>query len=362
MSLLHALGWVVLAVALVAAWVWAVRRWTRPGPDPSRPLRAICRDGWSLAVYHRAPTERRFVEPVILSHGLAANRYCFDLDPPYSLSAVLADAGFECFVVEWRGTGGSRAAPRGRAPMNYTVDDHIDLDGPAAIELARAETGAPKVFWVGHSLGGLVGYGVAQGPAGDALAGLVTIGSPVALEASVLQRRLLRMALRLSRPWALRHEWLAAGVAPLAGRVPNNFFASALANTNEIEPRIQRQLLAHQIASIGRGVLLQFNDWIQASAFRSVDRQRDFRAGLANVRAPLLCIAGSADFMAPPAAALAAMDLAGSADKTALLFGTPHGHAADYGHADLIFGRCAPAEVYPVVLEWLEARATRTKE
>ena len=79
MSLLHALGWIVLAVALVAAWVWAVRRWTRPGPDPSRPLRAICRDGWSLAVYHRAPTERRFVEPVILSHGLAANRYCFDL-------------------------------------------------------------------------------------------------------------------------------------------------------------------------------------------------------------------------------------------------------------------------------------------
>lgn len=362
MSWLVSLAWLLVGVAVAGAafvgWVWAIRRLTRPGPDGSRHLRARCVDGWSLAVYHRAAAPRRFVEPVVLCHGLAANRYNFDLDPPYSLSAFLADAGFECFVLEWRGTGGSRPQPAGRKPMQYTVDDHIDQDGPTAIDLALAETGAPRAFWVGHSLGGLVGYAVAQGWRADALAGLVTIGSPVALDPGPFVRRLLGLGLLLSHPWAFRHELLSAAFAPLAGRL-HVAAADVLANTREIEPHVQRQLLAHQIASIGRPMLLQLADWVRTGSFRSFDRRRDYRAGLAKVRAPVLCTAGSADRMAPPASVLAAFDELGSTDKTAVVFGSEAGHAAEYGHADLTFGRCAPAEVYPTISAWLEARATR---
>lgn len=357
------LSWLlVVLVALLGGgaafgvWVWYARVRTRPGPDATRHLRARCADGWSLAVYHRAPATRRFVEPVVLCHGLAANRFNFDLDPPYSLSAHLADAGFECFVIEWRGTGGSRRQPP-RAPRWYTVDDHIDQDGPAALALALAETGAPRAFWVGHSLGGLVGYAVAQGPHAAQLAGLVTIGSPVSLQPPRFVRRLLQVGVVLSHPWSFRQELLSSAFAPLAGRL-HVAAADVLANTREIEPHLQRQLLAHQVASIGRGVLLQFADWAESGHFRSVDRQRDFRAGLAKVQVPVLCIAGSADLMAPAVSVLPAVDLLGSTDKTALVFGAQHGHGADYGHADLVFGRCAPTEVYPAVTAWLEARAT----
>jgi pimeloyl-ACP methyl ester carboxylesterase len=361
-SWLASVAWVLLGVAgacaALSAWVWVTRWLTRPGPDGSRHLRARCADGWSLAVYHRPAANRRFAEPVLLCHGLAANRYNFDLDPPYSLSAFLADAGFECFVLEWRGTGGSRRHPPGRTPMAYTVDDHVDQDGPAALELALAESGAPRAFWVGNSLGGLVGYGVAQGPHADKLAGLVTIGSPVPLDPDRFARRLLQIGLLLSVPWAFRQEVLSAAFAPLAGRV-HVAASDVLANIREIEPRLQRQLLAHQIASIGRRMLLQLADWVQTGSFRSFDRRRDYRAGLANVRTPVLCAAGSADRMAPPPSVLAAFDRLGSTDKTVVVFGTEAGYAAEYGHADLAFGRCAPAEVYPAVGAWLEARATR---
>ncbi len=30
----------------------------------------------------------------------------------------------------------------------------------------------------------------------------------------------------------------------------------------------------------------------------------------------------------------------------------------DYGHGDLMFGTGAPAEIYPIIRTWLEARAT----
>src|SRR5690606_36079229 len=94
--------------------------------------RVRCADGWELTVFHRAPAVRRFEEPVLLVHGLAANHYTFDFDPPYSLAHVLADAGFECFSVDLRGTGRSRRPPRGLRAQ-WTVDDHVTLDAPALI-------------------------------------------------------------------------------------------------------------------------------------------------------------------------------------------------------------------------------------
>lgn len=358
MSLLTALL-AVLALALAfLAWVWLARILTRPGPDPCRRLTARCADGWALAVYHRAAPTRRFVEPVVLCHGLAANRYNFDLDPPYSLSAYLAEAGFECFVVEWRGTGGSRRPPPGRRAMSPSFDEHVDQDGPAAVALALQESAAPRAFWVGHSLGGLAGYGFAQGPGGALLAGLVTMGSPVALQAGPFVRRMTRFGLALSLPWVLRHEHLCAAIAPLAGRLHVSV-ADFLANTREIEPHVLRQLLAHQIASIGRPMLLQLADWVETGSFRSLDHTRDYRAGLAKITTPVLCLAGAADRVAPPEAVLPALERLGSTDKSGIVLGPDGGHAAAYGHADLTFGRCAPAEVYPIVAAWLEARAAR---
>ncbi|MGZ5957330.1 MAG: alpha/beta fold hydrolase, partial [Myxococcaceae bacterium] len=103
----------VTAVAFLAsalgAYLLAVRAYYRlRSPRPERAW-VPTPDGTRIAVYHRRPEVRRYLEPVLLCHGLAANHVNFDFDPPHSLAHAFAAAGFEVFSVDWRGAGASRA-------------------------------------------------------------------------------------------------------------------------------------------------------------------------------------------------------------------------------------------------------------
>src|SRR5438046_475752 len=104
--------WALLTVVAAGAgwWAWvALVAWLyRVRAQPAELLWAVASDGWRIAVHARPAAPRRFREPVLLCHGFAINRHTFDFDPPYSLAHALAEAGFECFTVEWRGTGASR--------------------------------------------------------------------------------------------------------------------------------------------------------------------------------------------------------------------------------------------------------------
>jgi hypothetical protein len=55
-----------------------------------------------------------------------------------------------------------------------------------------------------------------------------------------------------------------------------------------------------------------------------------------------------------------AHDRISSAQKRYREFGLRSGDSADYGHVDLIFGRRAPDEVFPVISEWIEHELSRS--
>ncbi|MBZ4421210.1 alpha/beta fold hydrolase [Myxococcus sp. RHSTA-1-4] len=353
--------WVLVAVLALVLWnvVWvaAVRRWYRPRTDLPQALRARCEDGWELTIHARRAPVRRFEEPVLLCHGLAANRFTFDFEPPYSVAHYLADAGFDCYSVEWRGTGHSRMPPRGRRYTDFTIDDHILQDGPALLELALKETGAKRTFWLGHSLGGLVGYGVAQGPHGDKLAGLLTLGAPVHFRSGPFLRTLISLGVRAAWPARLRQEWMSASLAPFLGYVTLPL-SDLVVNPEHIPPRIQRQVYANMMSSMSRKVLLQFQDWIEHDVFRSFDRATDWRAGIPRLQLPLLIMGGSSDQLATAENVEAQFALATAKDRTLHIFGKDRGDKMDYGHGDLVFGTGAPMEVYPLIREWLERHAT----
>lgn len=354
--------WVLVAVLALVLWnvVWvaAVRRWYRPRTEPPQTLRVQCDDGWELTIHARRAPVRRFEEPVLLCHGLAANRFTFDFEPPYSVAHYLADAGFDCFSVEWRGTGHSRLPPRGRRYTDFTIDDHILHDGPALLELALKETGAKRAFWLGHSLGGLVGYGVAQGPEGPKLAGLLTLGAPVHFKSGPLMRALISLGVRAAWPARFRQEWMSASLAPFLGYVTLPL-SDLMVNPEHIPPRIQRQVYANMMSSMSRKVLLQFQDWIEHDAFRSFDRATDWRAGISRLQLPLLVMGGSSDRLATAENVESQFALTTAPDRALHIFGKDRGDKMDYGHGDLIFGAGAPQEVYPLIREWLERHATR---
>jgi len=356
-NLLRALGILAISGALLILWSRGVRFYYRLRRPPPKLLRQRCSDGWKLGVHYRPAARRCFAEPVLLCHGVAANYLNFDFDPPFSLAHVLAERGFDCFSVDWRGSGASRRSP-GRLPWaSYSVDDHIRKDAPALLQLALQTTGSSQAFWVGHSLGGLIGLAAIQGEAAAGLRGLVTIGAPVFFNYARRIQRVVRFARNAAWPYRFRQELLSAALAPLLGRfvLP---FSEVFIYPRHVPPEVQKKLYAHLISSVGRGVLTQMYQWILHNAFRSLDLRIDYRAGIQRIDHPLLFIAGSQDRLSPPLVVRGAFELAPSSDKTLKVFGREHGDTQEYGHGDLIFGESAPREVFPFIAGWLASRAT----
>src|SRR6185369_10436273 len=104
-----------------------------------------------------------------------------------------------------------------------------------------------------------------------------------------------------------------------------------LINPRHVSGRNQRRVAARAMATIGRGVLLQQRDWVVNDVFRSADRTVDYREGIRRLRLPLLVSGGSMDRLAPPASLQAQFELAGSSDKTLVVFGRDRGDQLDYG-------------------------------
>ncbi len=356
----RALGAIGLLALLTAAYLAAVRAYYRL--RSARPERVLVptADGTRIAVHRRRPEVRRFLEPVLLCHGLAANHVNFDFDPPNSLAHAFAAAGFEVFSVDWRGAGGSRAR-RWWSRYLYDADDLIAQDGPALLAHALEQTGAPGAFWLGHSLGALVGYGVLGGPHGARIRGLCALGAPVFFRYTGWVARLSRVALWLAWPLAFRQRLLSIGLAPFLGHVTLPL-TEVLINPKAIPPRVLRKMYCNLVSSMGYRLLRQLGDWAEHDVFRSRDRRVDYRARLGAVTTPVLVMGGSQDALATPAAVLGQAELIGSGDKTVMLFGRENGDTLDYGHGDLLFGEHAPMEVYPRILRWVSERATPVPE
>ena len=148
------------------------------------------RDGWVLQVSRYRPVRQGWDqpiwdEPLVLVPGWSQNRHAFTCG---DFVKRLLSYGADIHILELRGHGRSsrelqleRAAAEGREPpadldWNWDIDSYFLEDIPAGIEAVKKKTGRDKVFYVGNSMGGMLGYGYAGSH--DDLAGLVTIGAP----------------------------------------------------------------------------------------------------------------------------------------------------------------------------------------
>jgi pimeloyl-ACP methyl ester carboxylesterase len=356
MSLATAGAILVLSGLAAALYLHLVARVFRlRGARPTQHV-ARTRDGWEIAVYHRPAVRRLFREPVLLCHGLATNHLNLDFEPPYSLASAFAEAGFEAFSVDWRGAGRS-APPRGRGRFDFDADDLIAQDAPAVMDLVLQLSAATRLFWVGHSLGGLVGYGVLGGEAGSRIAGLCALGVPVYFRHPRWLALAMRACTTLAWPFAFRQRLLSLALAPFVGRVTLPL-SDVLINPQAIAPPVLRRIYANLINSMGYRLLRQLSAWGRRDVFCSRDGSTDYRARLVHVSQPVLVLGGTQDGLANPEAIRAQAALLGTKDKTVMLFGRENGDALEYGHGDLLFGTGAPREVYPRIVRWVSERAT----
>jgi pimeloyl-ACP methyl ester carboxylesterase len=348
----HAAAVALAIAAALAAATWAhYAFWTRryalpPGEDET--IFAETADGWRLALARRRPRGAPRGPPVVLCHGIATNHVCMDFGlERWSLSAHLARAGFDCFALDLRGHGASRPARAG-APRTWTFDDYVRLDVPAALDAVRAATGSPRVAWVGHSQGGLIGMAAcALYP--DRVAALASLGAPVYFDAQDPLKLFARLGFLFS---GRLNRFLARCLAPLSGLWHPPVSEVAINGRNVTRP-VYRRMLANVIENISPGVLRQFGRWIANDTFDALDGSVDYRAALARCTQPALLVAAAADRIAPPPVVeRAGRAWGGSAEVWVV--GVASSACCDYGHSDLLFGRNAPEEVFPIIARWLE--------
>jgi len=151
-------------------------------------------DGLRLALYEYQAEQRRAQEgrPVfLLIHGLGQNRLAYSHGP---LPKMLAARGAHVFVGELREHGASERSCTGQhAPTN--LETLLNFDLPTLIGKTCEKAQAEKVHYVGHSMGGILGYALLQ--SSHRIASLTTLAAPVYLGSD---RPVLRSAARLAQP------------------------------------------------------------------------------------------------------------------------------------------------------------------
>lgn len=347
----------VAVLSLTACFIWA--------PALSRKLLrdeivyARTADGWDIAMHHyrAGPGFSGSTSPVIICHGISANERSWSLDENRSLPRYLARLGWDVWAIDLRGVGESQKPGwfDGK-DYSYPFDVYGAQDLPAVIDEVIRRTGAYKVNWIGHSMGGMVAYAYVARYGDSKLKTVTTVGSPVAFEGA-------NQLLAWARPYAaavgpylpsIREEWVPLS-APVIGPFQTRL-EYFLWNFDNLDTEAARAMVYNGTSTIAGGVLRQFADIMATGKFRSADGSLDYLEGLNRLTVPFQIMAGMADNLALPQNIMPAYFHAASKDKRFRVFARANGDEADYGHNDMPVGNASIRDVYPEIERWMKAR------
>ncbi len=311
-------------------------------------------DGWTLSLTRYRPRPQSFPQPLLgvpllLVHGYTQNRRAWSSG---EFVKSMLFFGADLFLLELRGHGKSGIEQQRREsratglPLPEDLDHLWDLDSyllfdlPAAIAEVKRVTGRDKIFYCGHSLGGILGYAYAT--LFDDLQGLITIGAPSdfarmppwlrlaawapvfafpAIDLALAGANLARVSGRALRrlpgltpparaftPWRFRRlpfraafrwleENLRSGVgAPLTGRLP--FSRPLLYQPRNVALGALRPLLREGGTDEPRATLEQLARWARRGVLTSPRLRHDIAAAFPRIRIPLAIFFGDEDPLA----------------------------------------------------------------
>ncbi|MFA4858375.1 MAG: hypothetical protein WC901_02455 [Candidatus Margulisiibacteriota bacterium] len=258
-----------------------------------------------------------------------------------------------------------RAVPR----EDVNVDDLIDIDVKAVLDYVYKVSGGLPIYWLGHSFGGMLGYGylgLNQDPRVKALA---TLASPVRLGANGKKgkearrnQRILRLLGKTDRVFssakvleryfhpnhALNRHIVT--VTNWVGHLPPIFarfsiFDPFLFNYANVDPAAISPFVLRIAEPIFPQVLDFFHGMIRTGGFTSYDERgrvsKDFGGNMRNIRQPLMVVLGGLDHVAAPSnVRLVRESYVGDdpgREKDITLV-----EVAEAGHLDLVVGKKAP--------------------
>lgn len=351
MNAVRRFGWLLVCALLSSG---CASRYIVPYPREAIHHEVVTPDGWKLALVEYPAVGPVRGRPVLVCHGISANARNVDLDETHSLVRWLAAHGRPAWTISLRGMGGSDrpdpAAHRGA----YTFDSFWQQDLPAAINFIRQQTGAESIDSVGHSMGGMVLYAyLAEG--GTGIHAAATLGSPTRLDFGLWFAPMVPSLAKMVNPeWVLPMVGPARFSAPLASTGHGDILERLLFNPENVTQQSWQRLNASGIGDVTGALLRQMAPLVVQGRFASADGSRDFRRDMANIRTPILVVAGKADHIGMTVSVRDGYRALGG-PKRWLLVAEENGARADYGHMDLVIGERAAEEVWTPVLDFLDA-------
>lgn len=327
--------------------------------DSPRPYYARTRDGWMLALY-RFHDPKSHATPVVLCHGMGSNRWNMDGPGKLSLARYLKAKGYDVWVVELRGSGRSTHPTWWNGKQyTWTFEDYVQHDAPALLKVVLRETGADRVHWIGHSMGGMIAYALLMGPIQTKIASAATLASPTMsnvghplLDFGVPYRNLLRYLPRRLPTGVLTR--LLAPFAPAVAYQQGEAISELGFHRGNIDLDQLRALMFTAVEDLPTSLLREFALWYESKHMSDRYAMFDFTEHLERITTPILIVAGSKDGLTPPGDLEEVHRRIGSRDKRFLVAGKEAGLSHDYSHADLVLGKHARTEIFPILLDWLE--------
>jgi polyhydroxyalkanoate synthase subunit PhaC len=294
---------------------------------------------------------REHATPVLLVYALINRPYILDLRPESSLVRTLLDRGYDVFLLDWGVPGWE---DRGTT-LDELVGDHL----PRAVERMRRAGGGGDYTLLGYCMGGtMAAMHAAVRPEG--LRNLVALTTPIDFSHAGIHAL-----------WTDPRHLDARALVDALGNVPaslidlGNKMLRPVANFVEVHASMLDRLLAGRDMTSWRAMNQWVNDGIPFPGSAFVQWMEDHYQGnrlvrdeleldgrpvrLGTIEVPVLAIAGARDHIVPPAMARPLVERVRSDD-------------AEYaeipaGHVGMLVGSGARTMLWPLLLDWLDARS-----
>ncbi len=309
-------------------------------------------DHWNVALYKYDSPKVTKKYPVFLLHGIASNHTVWDTGyPQYDFSRKLTDEGYQVYALDLRGRPGSDGPHTGRGSM-WSIDDYLLCDLPAAIEYIIEDFGSEKLHWVGHSLGGILGFFYQIRHKASNLQSLTTFASALTYTFSTINHFRTYMDYVSALMYYPVDLWYKI-VYPVIDM--DTYFTRFIWNADNMTPEVKRAVIENTVQKIA---VLEWNQIKTISAAEGMPRiSGGFNHYVDDRRivTPAFLITGDRDWVCAIDGVEWTRDHLKCPNKIAI-FGKDYGSRTHYGHMDLVCGIHAPEETWPAALDWIRER------
>ena len=126
-----------------------------------------------------------------------------------------------------------------------------------------------------------------------------------------------------------------------------------MGNYDNFDPETLKDFLTRGLVNVSPRKTNQYLIYLKRQVLSNKDGTINYSARLKDIKNPILLISGEKDAFVPPKTVKKTYERIGSAEKRWINFSIPEGYSTNYGHADLLLGKNAYQEVFPIIRDFL---------